>query len=279
MPTASILTKTSGQTVSSGSTTTIDVTWQTETKYLDADVDFFDSGVDDTRLNIPSSVDGELYEVYLWVEDTTNYWGTGNGGYFGLRSVGAETPEFLAWRIVRDIGRPSGGSRSGMVVADSDGADWYTSGREFQSDTMTFGTRCRMGILLGNPVPIAMAAGTESGFSTATSNTVLDLDEDYDIGDCYDPSTGIYTAPTGAEVCVCNCNGYVVSATSGSTFEYTLEIEGTEEAKFEHDGSLRGKGPGTFGIFPITAGDEVVFKHLDNGGVRTGEFYHSVEFY
>jgi len=280
MPTASILTKTSDQTVSSGSTTTVDVTWQTETKYLDADFDFFDAGTSTRNLNIPTSMDGILYEVFLWVEDDVNDWGAGSGGYFGLLSSGLASTTFDDWGIMQDIGRPAFGTRSGIVPADASGADWYTQAREFQADTMSFkSSKCRFGVLAGNPVPRAMASGRTVGYSTPTSLTAMALTEDVDFGDIYNPATGVYTAPASATLAIVNCSGYVTSGTSTSDVQYVLEIEGVEKARFRHDGSLRGFGPGTFGMIAVSGGDEVVVKMIDAGGVRTGNFAHSVEFY
>lgn len=281
MPSASILTKTSLQKVSNDGTgaATIRVTWDVETKYLDADVDFFDGGVDDEVLVIPSSLDGELYEVFIWVEDDVNDWGLGNGAYMGFQTDSANHASSPNWIIYRDVGYPSRGGRSGPVLADNLGCDWYSAVREFESDLMEFHDKCYFGVISGNPAPLAVASAIETGVSTSSTATVLDLTEEFDHGDCYDPATGIYTAPAGASLYVAMINGYITSGTNTNDQIYTLHEDGTEVARFAHEGTQRGHSPGCWGLRPCSAGDEITMKFQDVGGTRTGNFQHSVEFY
>ena len=282
MPTASILTKTSDQKVSTDGTgeANIDVTWDVETKFLDADVDFFDSGVDDTLLAIPSSLDGEVYEVFIWCEDDTNDWGdTGNGTYIGMQANGLGWSQRY-WGIQRDVGRASRGARSGPILADSDGASWFSRVREFQSTLMEFGDKCRFGVLTGDAVPRAIGIAKEAAWSTTNSTEAdMDLDEEYDYNNCYNPATGVYTAPPGATLAIPCVNGRIDSGTDTARVIYRLDIEGVERANFQHGGSTRGFTPGTFGLIDVTAGDELKFTIQDNGGIRSGTFGHSVEFY
>lgn len=274
MSTASILTLDSAKTLSSGSLTTLDLDWDTETQYLDADILFH--GVDPRNLRIPASLDGVPYEVFLWVEDDVNDWGSGSGCYMGMLSSGL-TPGMNSWGIIRDMGYASRGVRTGPVRGLSTVVDWFTQGREFQVQTFAPGTRSRLGVIT-DPRPIAVACGRESGYTTGSTEKNMDLNEDFDIGDVYNPATGVYTAPAGASLAAVNVAGYINSAT-GVRLNYALDRDGTEIARYEAQHSLRGNAPATFGLLPVAAGEELVIRISDDQGNRDGDFSHSVEFY
>lgn len=261
MSTASILTLDSAKTLSSGSPTTLDLDWDTETQYLDADITFL--GGDPRNLAIPASLENEKYEVFLWIEDAVNDWGFGSGSYMGLINSGL-TPLMNSWGIIRDLGYASRGVRTGPVTGLSTVVNWFTQGREFQGNTYAPGTRSRFGVIT-NPRPIAVAAGRQLGYTTGAAEKNFDLDEDFDFGDIYNPVTGVYTAPAGATLAAANAVGYINSAT-GTRLNYALDVEGTEIARYEAAHSLRGNGPGTFGLFAVSPGDEVVFRIADDAG-------------
>lgn len=280
MPSASILTKTSDQVVSSAGATAgnTSFTWQTETKYLDANLDFFDAGTDDTLLSIPGSLDGTPYEVFGWWEDTSE--GTFTSGmYSAYRVLSTTGGDPYRW-IFRNTVRPAFGFRTGPKVADSDGIDYYVQMREFTSETITArSSRCRLAIIMGEPLLRAFAGGSTSGFSASTTETDANIAEAFDIGDVYDPTTGIYTAPAGASLAAVNCNGWRASVVSDSC-RYRLYKEGSEVAQYHFGGGLRNPGPGTFGLIDIAPGEELKISiQMDGGSANTMDLNHSVEFF
>lgn len=275
MSTASILTLTAANTISAGSPSTINLDWDVETQYLDADISFWEGVTNPWRLTLPGSLDGITCEVFLWVEDNVNDWGSGSGAYMGLLQSGLTG--YNSWGIIRDMGYASRGVRTGPMRADADGSYFYTSGREFETHTLAPGTRSRFGIIT-DPKPRAFAAAKGIGYSTGSTEKNANFAEDFDFGDVYNPTTGVYTVPGGATLAAVDCTGYVTSST-GSRLNWSLDVDGTEIARYEAQHSLRGCGPGSFGLLPVTAGEEIVIRMADDAGTRTGNFEHSVEFY
>lgn len=281
MPSASILTKSVDQVVSAVSTTTIDVTWDTETKYLDGAYDFHDPVTDNNRLTIPAAMDGSLYEVFIWVEDANDLWDTvGGGTYIGLLSSGI--PDWNNWwGIYQDTGKFSRGVRTGLLTANAAEGYFFSQVREFEPATATASaSKCRFGIIEGNPNPIAIAGAREVGYSAGTGVNNLAITETYDPNSVYNPSTGVFVAPPGATLACVTANGYLPDKTDSDDFEYELWLNGAQYAAFRHSGSLRGYGPGTFGLMPVSPGDELVVRtHNFDSGARTGNFSTGIEFW
>lgn len=279
MPSASILTKSSDQVVSAGSTSNILVTWDTETKYLDGAYDFHDPVTNNDRLTIPPAMSGSLYEVFIWIEDANDLWDTvGGGGYIGMQSSGI--PDWSNWwGIYQDLGKFSRGVRTGLLTADAASGYFYSQVREFEPATATASaSKCRFGVLEGNPNPIALAAARDTGYSTGTGLNRLNLTESVDIGNVY--HNGVYVAPPGATLACVTANGYLTDKTDSDDFTWELFVNGSEYAAFRHSGSLRGYGPGTFGLMPVSPGDELDVRcHNFDVGSRTGLFMTGVEFW
>lgn len=279
MPSASILTLSSDK-VLSGSLSTRDVDWDVETKYLDADTDHFNIGGDPRDLLIDAALDGEVYEVFHWVEDTSegNF---ANGHHLGPTPSGAPSGVAGNWFIQRVAGRAARGFRSGPVLADSDGASWYSRVREFDSASITLrSARCRFGIIVGQPDPIAFAAARNSGYSVAaTTETTLILPETVDVGGVYNAVNGRYTAPAGTELAVPMLNTYTTSSFNSGTCRFKLYKNGSAVAAFLHDGSGRSPGPGCFGLIEATENDYFELVVDNDSTSRTIRVDHAVEFY
>lgn len=282
MPSASLLTKTSDQVVSSGSPGNIYVTWQTETKFLDADVDFFDSGVSTINLNIPAALSGVPYEVFMWLEDTSEATFP-NGHYAGLQVTGSGTHASDAFfGIQREAGRFARGFRSGRVVADADGADWVARVREFDSATITArAARCRLGVISGEPALTGLAAASGDVVIAASTEATIAPTATFDAGGgVYNSGSGVWTAPTGASLVVPSITGLDNTLLDATALRYKLFKNGTEIAAYRHGGSRRCPGPGCFGLLDVSPGDELLYK-LDNalGSDRTLTVQASMEFF
>ena len=281
MPSASILTKTSDQTITNPTTTaaTINITWDTETKYLDAALDFHDSGTNPERLTIPASMDGDLYEVFIWVEDAAAIWQAGgNGAYLGLLTGGGVGAPYW-WGIYRDTGKMSRGYRTGLVQANALEGYFYSACREFGTvSAVASASRCRFGIIQGNPTPRAFAAAREGSWTYATGTNVLYPSCQINVGNVY--RGGTFRAPKGATLAAPQVNGYITSETNSSDSIWDLLKNGSVVASFNHAGSLRGYGPGTFGLIDVVEGDELEFQFTNNAGFnRTGNLSMNVEFW
>lgn len=282
MPSASILTLTADQVVSAGSASNIAIEWDTETKYLDADVDFFDAGVDPERLVIPSSLDGVSYETYIWLEDTTDSPGT-EGLYLGMFAYGE--PSFKSdalWGLVpRGCYYPCRGYRSGTLLGRSTPVEWISICREFDTRTITMrAARCRFGVISGEPTLLGVAAARGDVTIGGSSAAPITAAEDFDVGGVYNPATGVYTAPAGASLAVACAVGYDGDTLASNRLYYTLDVNATQIAKARFSGAGRAPGPGCFGLFPVSPGDEVRMN-IDNdlGSARTVGVQTSVEFY
>jgi hypothetical protein len=282
MPSASILELSSDQQVDNPGTSaaTINIDWDTETKYLDGAYDFHEAVTNPDRLTIPAAMNGQPYEVFLWVEDTTAVWDASAGMYIGIQSSGI--PDWTAWwGIYADQGKAARGCRTGPLVADDQEGYFYVPIREFGSNSMfARATKCRFGILEGNPAPVGwgICRDQSPNYSIPNGTSILAPANEHNFGNVY--RGGTYTAPPGATLAVADVTVVITSETNSADVTHTLLVNGSSFAEFMHSGSLRGYGPVTYGLFPVSPGDEIEFQIAHSTGFdRSGRVAHSVQFF
>jgi len=260
---------------------TYDMIWDTETKFGDGTLDFFDAGTDNESLVIPTSLDGEVYELFLWMENG-GYFGSFDDCYLGIRNTAGGVDHGDHYYILRDVGYYSYGFRSGPILMGSTAHKWKATWRTFGSSHGTMDSnKCRFGVLVGAPKPIGWAAMRNSSFPTTGSSTndPVTGTEDFDDGDVLDHTTGVFTAPTGTQCVVvnCNCNSPVFD---GSITYMFLQKNGVTVGWWGHNDSGRAPGPGTFGLVDASPGDTfVVYISDTDGSARTQQVSVSAEFY
>lgn len=268
---------------------TYDFVFDTETKLGAGTYDVFDASVYNNRMIIPSSASGEIAEIFMYAEASPSAFSTNDDAYLGPVNAtgtgGTQTGyKYQDWyRIIRELGQFSRGYRSGPFTVGADGHHHVIRWRTFGSQHGTMlGARTRMGVLFGDPIPIAAAALRNSNL-LPTKNIWTDLTgtEVFDDGGVLNPTTGVFTAPAGSVAAVPCLNFRTNGSFDTDDTRLRLLKNGTEIGRYFHGASGRAPGPGCWGLIEATSGDTFKCQVQDSGlgAPNSQEFHLSVEFY
>lgn len=247
---------------------TVNVDFNSEINLGSHSYDFFDAGTNNEALLVPTGFSGNA-QVWGYME-TSNI--SGDDAYWGIISNNQQ----FTYLIQRDAGHMTRGQTTGVIDVDD---TWYfvNRTRTFGNNHPTANSRTHLGILL-DPQPIAAACGYKTNFEANGNTYMTGSTEEFDFGGVFDPSSGEFTAPSGAHSVALYANGW--SDLNGNDNAMKWFKNGSEIVRSRYDASARAPMVASFGLWSCTSGDTIEFVADRNAsGINMYDVRFSAIFY
>jgi len=256
------------------SNTDYPVPWDTEFQF--GDLSFFDVGTDDTVLDMPVDVDGELVEFFGALANSS----AGGVGQDGNTLVQRVSPSVLVLNGMQHD------NLRWQPFAQRTGLHQVSSGDTFRTLYRTFGTtgaandaRCHFGCLV-NPqnhlLGLVEAQGVSPGQNVSTGANLQWDTPNIDTLSTHDGST-IFTAPPRAKACVVTLYGSTTPGSSGFV-TWAIDKNLSQYALAQYDSQFRA-GWGGCWLIPVRGGD-TIRAYLDGSNTTIpAETHINIEWY
>ena len=242
---------------------TYNVAFNAETNLGSHSYDFFDTGISNQRLLVPTGFSGN---AQVWGYMATTDIGA-DDAYWGIIS----NNQSYTYPIQRDAGNMTRGQTTGVIDVDD---TWYFMNRvrTFGSSHPTAYRRTHLAILL-DPQPIAAAQGYKNNYEANGLTYMTGATEEFDYNGIFNPTTGEFTAPSGAHSVALYANGW--SDFNGTEHAVRWHKNGTEIVRSRYDPASRSPVVPSFGLWECSPGD--VFEYVVDRGVA-GVYMYDTRF-